>query len=161
MSAFVGLIQFTFFFFFFTMLISFGFALIFHSVCDTASRPSWVSPHWHLLHSRCVLFLLFSTSHIKKSTSTPLPSLLTPALISSLGCCSGSLLSAGLHAALLTFFTASNFRLYSLSPRSHGASRLHCVIWSSPAFRTSSFHTRSVCVCRPGENTVGGRELCK
>lgn len=96
----------------------------------------------------------------KKQPSTPLPSLLTPALISFLGCCSGSLLSAGLHAALLTFFIASNFVLCSLSPHSHGASLLNCVIWLS--LQDFLFpHQICLCVCRPGEKTVGGRKFCK
>lgn len=131
-------------------------------VCDCATQTLWVSPHGYLLRSHCMLFVLFSTSHIQNPTATPLPSLLTPALISSLGCCSGSLLSAALHAALLTFFTAPNFIPYSLSPRSHGASLLHRGTATVSFGRHFLFpHQICLCVCRPGENSVGGRKVCK
>lgn len=66
-------------------------------------------------------------------------------------------LSAGLRTALLTFFTASNFILEKLSPRSHGATHLNCVIWLC----LQDFLLPDLSVCRPGENTVGGRNVCK
>lgn len=66
----------------------------------------------------------------KKTQKNPHPltfllSLLTPALISSTGCRSGSQISEALLTALLTFFRASDL-IHSLSPYSHGAQLVHC-----------------------------------
>lgn len=140
---------------------------IFHHPLYLAVSVTIQPKHYAFHHTGiycCILASCCFCYHLTlKKTLIPLLSLSTAALISFLRCCSGSLLSAGLHAALLTFFTASDLILGSLSPRSrsHDASLLRCVIWLCPASRTSSFHTRPAYVCCLGENTVGGTDVCK
>lgn len=80
---------------------------------------------------------------------------LLPSLSASLSC--GSALDVGLLAVPLTFFTASDFLLSKPCPPSHVIRILHYAI----CLCLEDFLLPNLPVCHPGENSVGGGEVCK